>query len=191
MSFDVGRGERLLVMGLNGAGQDDAAEGARRAPRAPTSARSTLGTNVSLGYYAQEHEGIRAGRTLLDHMREASPTSATRELRALLGMFGADRRRRRSRTRPRSRAARRRSSRSRSSSPGATTCCSSTSRPTTSTRRARTATGAALAAWPGTMIVVSHDVEFVQALAPDRVLLMPEGTLDYFDDAMLEFVELA
>jgi ATPase subunit of ABC transporter with duplicated ATPase domains len=55
----------------------------------------------------------------------------------------------------------------------------------------RTATGQALASWPGTMIVVSHDEEFVKALAPDRVLLMPEGTLDYFEDSMLEFVELA
>ena len=50
----------------------------------------------------------------------------------------------------------------------------------------RTATGEALAAWPGTMIVVSHDVEFVRSLAPDRALLMPDGTLDYFDDDMLD-----
>ena len=41
------------------------------------------------------------------------------------------------------------------------------------------------------MIVVSHDVEFVRALAPDRVLLMPDGQLDYFDDEMLDLVELA
>ena len=40
------------------------------------------------------------------------------------------------------------------------------------------------------MIVVSHDVEFVRSLAPDRVLLMPEGTLDYFDEEMLDLVEL-
>ena len=52
----------------------------------------------------------------------------------------------------------------------------------------RQAAGDALAAWPGTMIIVSHDVEFVKALAPDRVLLMPEGTLDYFDESMLEYV---
>jgi ATPase subunit of ABC transporter with duplicated ATPase domains len=55
----------------------------------------------------------------------------------------------------------------------------------------RTATGEALSGWPGAMIVVSHDVEFVKALAPDRALLMPEGTLDYFSDDMLELVELA
>jgi hypothetical protein len=41
------------------------------------------------------------------------------------------------------------------------------------------------------MIVVSHDTEFVRSLAPDRSLLMPDGTLDYFDDDMLALVELA
>jgi ATPase subunit of ABC transporter with duplicated ATPase domains len=55
----------------------------------------------------------------------------------------------------------------------------------------RTATGTALAAWPGTMVIVSHDVEFVEALAPDRVLLMPDGQLDYFSAESLELVALA
>jgi ATPase subunit of ABC transporter with duplicated ATPase domains len=41
------------------------------------------------------------------------------------------------------------------------------------------------------MIVVSHDVEFVRALAPARALLMPEGIVDSFDDEMLPLVELA
>jgi ATPase subunit of ABC transporter with duplicated ATPase domains len=54
----------------------------------------------------------------------------------------------------------------------------------------RAATGQALAGWRGTMVVVSHDVDFVRSLAPDRVLLMPEGTLDYFDDEHLELLEL-
>jgi ATPase subunit of ABC transporter with duplicated ATPase domains len=49
----------------------------------------------------------------------------------------------------------------------------------------------ALAQWPGTMIVVSHDPEFVDALRPDRVLSMPEGTLDYWRDEHLELVSLA
>src|SRR4029078_8677273 len=50
----------------------------------------------------------------------------------------------------------------------------------------RTTTGEALPSWPGWMIIVSHDVEFVKALAPDRCLLMPDGTLDYFSDEMLD-----
>jgi hypothetical protein len=38
---------------------------------------------------------------------------------------------------------------------------------------------------------VSHDVEFVKALAPQRVLMMPEGTLDLWDDDLLDLVSLA
>ena len=41
------------------------------------------------------------------------------------------------------------------------------------------------------MVVVSHDVEFVEALAPDRVLAMPEGDLTAWEDGFLELVALA
>ena len=41
------------------------------------------------------------------------------------------------------------------------------------------------------MILVSHDPEFVRALQPDRVLTMPDGTVDHFSDEMLDLVELA
>jgi ATPase subunit of ABC transporter with duplicated ATPase domains len=55
----------------------------------------------------------------------------------------------------------------------------------------RTAIGEALSAWPGSMVVVSHDAEFVAQLAPDRVVLMPDGDLDYWADELLELVALA
>ena len=55
----------------------------------------------------------------------------------------------------------------------------------------RIATAEALAAWPGTMVIVSHDREFVEALHPDRVLTMPEGELDYWDDGLLDLVAMA
>ena len=45
----------------------------------------------------------------------------------------------------------------------------------------REAIGRALADWPGAMILVSHDVGFVTELAPDRVLLMPDGTEDQLE----------
>jgi hypothetical protein len=40
-------------------------------------------------------------------------------------------------------------------------------------------------------VLVSHDAPFVPDLEPDRVLLMPEGTLDLWGDDYLELVELA
>ena len=41
------------------------------------------------------------------------------------------------------------------------------------------------------MVIVSHDTEFVEALAPQRVLMMPDGTLDYLGDDLLDLVALA
>jgi hypothetical protein len=38
---------------------------------------------------------------------------------------------------------------------------------------------------------VSHDPEFVEALEPERVLLMPEGDLDFWDEDLLDLVSLA
>jgi hypothetical protein len=41
------------------------------------------------------------------------------------------------------------------------------------------------------MVVVSHDADFVDRLTPQRVLLMPDGTLDYWSDDLAELVALA
>jgi hypothetical protein len=40
-------------------------------------------------------------------------------------------------------------------------------------------------------VLVSHDGEFVSALEPDRVLLLPEGEVDYWSEDLLELVALA
>ena len=49
----------------------------------------------------------------------------------------------------------------------------------------------ALGSWPGSLIVVSHDAEFVERLNPQKILLMPEGINDFWDDEFLEMVSLA
>ena len=38
---------------------------------------------------------------------------------------------------------------------------------------------------------MSHDSEFVQRLAPDRVLLLPDGDVDHWSDDFLDLVALA
>ena len=55
----------------------------------------------------------------------------------------------------------------------------------------RTAVAEALSTWSGSMVLVSHEVGFVEALAPQRVLMMPEGELTWWDDELLELVALA
>ena len=84
VTFDVGRGERLLVMGLNGAGKTTL----MLASRTEADAGSVrAGHGASIGYYAQEHEGIVAGNDVLTHLR-AQAAVPDQTLRSLLGTFG-------------------------------------------------------------------------------------------------------
>ncbi len=55
----------------------------------------------------------------------------------------------------------------------------------------RDAIGSALADWPGAMVIVSHDPDFVAGLEPQRVLMMPDGDLDYWSEDLLDLVALA
>jgi hypothetical protein len=38
---------------------------------------------------------------------------------------------------------------------------------------------------------VSHDQQFVEALQPDRALFMPDGTLSFWSEDLLDLVSLA
>ena len=53
----------------------------------PDAGSHRLGHGAQLGYYAQEHEGIRDGLSVLAHMHQASRAD-DQALRTLLGMFG-------------------------------------------------------------------------------------------------------
>jgi ATPase subunit of ABC transporter with duplicated ATPase domains len=177
-------------MGLNGAGKTSL----MRILAGHTTADAgtvDLGHNVSAGYYAQEHEGIVAGKSLIDHLRDHTANVVSDEdLRKVLGMFGL--------------TGEKAEQDAGTLSGGEKTKLALAQlvagrhnvllldEPTNNLDPAsRVATGQALAAWPGTMVVVSHDTEFVRSLAPDRSLLMPDATLDYFDDDMLALVALA
>jgi ATPase subunit of ABC transporter with duplicated ATPase domains len=182
LAFEVGRGERLLVLGLNGAGKTSLLRilaGESEADRGAL----TWGHQVSVGYYAQEHEGIRAGASVLEHMTEAIR-------RRLLGMFGLS-------------GDKVHQDASTLSGGEKTKLALSLlvagrhnllllDEPTNNLDPpSREAVAAALASWGGTMVLVSHDVGFVRDLAPDRALLMPDGDLDHWSDDLLDLVELA
>jgi len=72
--------------GLNGAGKTSLIRVLAGESEADAGSYS-LGHGVSLGYYAQEHEGITAGKAVIDHLREGNEVS-DQLLRGLLGTFG-------------------------------------------------------------------------------------------------------
>jgi ATPase subunit of ABC transporter with duplicated ATPase domains len=49
----------------------------------------------------------------------------------------------------------------------------------------------ALSVYEGTIVMVSHDTDFVAELMPDRAVLMPDGDMKFFDQELLELVALA
>jgi ATPase subunit of ABC transporter with duplicated ATPase domains len=189
LSFEIGRGERLLVLGLNGAGKTSLL----RILASETDAdEGTIdwGHQVSVGYYAQEHEGIRAGASLLEHMAEASPGQGDQLRRRLLGMFGLSG----------DKVFQDASTLSGGEKTKLALALLVAGRhnlllldePTNNLDPpSREAVAAALASWGGTMVIVSHDVGFVRDLAPDRALLMPEGDVDHWSDDLLDLVDLA
>ncbi|MFZ1854590.1 MAG: ABC transporter ATP-binding protein, partial [Candidatus Nanopelagicales bacterium] len=49
----------------------------------------------------------------------------------------------------------------------------------------------ALSTYPGAVVLVTHDVGAVDALEPEKVLLLPDGDEDLWNDSYRELVVLA
>jgi ATPase subunit of ABC transporter with duplicated ATPase domains len=187
VDVDIDRGDRLIIMGLNGAGKTTLLRILAGVETADLG-EVEVGYRVSVGYYAQEHEAIEAGATVLDHMRRVS-TEPDSTLRSVLGHFLlADKVEQDAGT----------------LSGGEKTKLAlaqlSVGRhnvllldePTNNLDpQAKEALLGALVQYEGTLILVSHDAAFVETLLPDRAILMPEGDAAYFDESMLDLVALA
>ena len=185
----VDRGAKVVVLGLNGAGkttllrllagQEEADAGAVLA-----------GHGLRTGYYAQEHDTLDLEATVWENVRHASPDAPEQELRNLLGsfMFSGDQ----------------------LSQPAGTLSggektrlalaglVSSTANvllldePTNNLDPAsREQVLDALHRFTGAVVLVTHDSGAVEALDPDKVIVLPEGTEDLWSSEYLELVQLA
>src|SRR5688572_10298924 len=192
VSFDLGRGERMLVLGLNGAGKTSLL----RILAGETTAnlgQFSYGHQVNVGYYAQEHDNLLPSESLLANIRASVPPGVLlteTQLRGLLGMMGL--------------SGEKVYQDSGTLSGGEKTKLALSmlmvgrnnllllDEPTNNLDPpSRQSVSDSLTTWKGSIIFVSHDTEFVEQLQPTKVLLMPDGQVDYFNNDWLDLVELA
>jgi ATPase subunit of ABC transporter with duplicated ATPase domains len=82
------RKERWAVMGENGAGKSTLLKMIAGA-LAPDRGEAVIGASVSMGYYAQHvMEGLTGDRTVLEELQEHAPLANQGTLRSLAGAFG-------------------------------------------------------------------------------------------------------
>jgi ATPase subunit of ABC transporter with duplicated ATPase domains len=186
VEFLVGRGDMLLLVGVNGAGKTTLLRclAGRETPDAGT---VRLGANVKLGFYAQEHEDIRDQISVLENLRLGAPTATEGELRAGLAHFGLRRDVSTQKAGTLSGGEKTKLALARLMVARANLLL--LDEPTNNLDpRSVESLLAAVQDYEGTVILVSHDADFVAQLAPERVLLLPESRMHYFDERILDLI---
>ncbi|MFC4225249.1 ABC-F family ATP-binding cassette domain-containing protein [Lysinibacter cavernae] len=185
----IDRGSKVVILGLNGAGKTTLLRILAGVDE-PDTGQIEPGHGLRVGYYAQEHETLDVKRSVLENMMSASPNITEMHARKVLGSFlftGDD-----------------------GYKPAGVLSGGEKTRlalamlvvsaanvllldePTNNLDPAsRAEILDALAHYSGAVVLVSHDEGAVQALNPERVLIMPEGTEDHWNKDYLELIELA
>jgi ATPase subunit of ABC transporter with duplicated ATPase domains len=185
----IDRGSRVVVLGLNGAGKTtllrllggmEAADAGEVVP----------GHGLRIGYYAQEHETLDHNASVWANVRHAAPDTPEQQLRSLLGTFlftgeqldqpagtlsGGEK--------------------TRLALAGLVSSAANVlllDEPTNNLDPAsRERVLDALRGYTGAVVLVTHDPGAVEALEPERVILLPDGTEDHWSADYLELVQLA
>ncbi len=86
LSFEIKRGERVALIGDNGTGKTTILKIINEMVEADNGSL-TLGTNVHVGYYDQEHQVLHMEKTLVEEISDAYPTLTNTEIRNVLAAF--------------------------------------------------------------------------------------------------------
>ncbi len=185
----IDRGSKVVVLGLNGAGKTTLLRILAGVDK-PDTGQIEPGHGLRVGYYAQEHETINVKRSVLENMVSSSPNITEMEARRVLGSFlftGDD-----------------------SHKPAGVLSGGEKTRlalamivvsganvllldePTNNLDPAsRDEILDALAHYSGAVVLVSHDEGAVEALNPERVLILPDGVEDHWNKDYLDLITLS
>lgn len=86
IDFEIKRGERVALIGNNGTGKTTILK-LINGITAPDAGTITLGTNVNIGYYDQEHNILNPDNTLFDELQNAYPDLNNTRIRNTLAAF--------------------------------------------------------------------------------------------------------
>ncbi|GAA1232322.1 MULTISPECIES: ABC-F family ATP-binding cassette domain-containing protein [Janibacter] len=185
----IDRGSKVVVLGLNGAGKTTLLR-MLAGVDAPDTGQVEPGHGLKLGYYAQEHENLDVDRSVLDNMKSAAPDLGETDVRKVLGSFlftGEDV----------EKPAGVLSGGEKTRLSLALLVVSSANvllldEPTNNLDPAsRAEILGALSTYKGAVVLVTHDEGAVDALQPERILLLPDGVEDLWGADYRDLVGLA
>ena len=185
----IDRGSRVVVLGLNGAGKTTLLR-LLAGTEQPDAGQVEPGHGLKVGYFAQEHDTLDNAATVWENIRHAAPDTGEQELRGLLGAFmfsGAQ-----------------------LDQPAGTLSGGEKTRLALAGLVASTANVLlldeptnnldpasrgqvldALRTYAGAVVLVTHDPGAAEALDPQRVVLLPDGTEDHWSAEYAGLIELA
>lgn len=186
----IDKGSRVVVLGYNGAGKTTLLKLLAGVERTDGEGGIVTGHGLRIGYFAQEHDTIDPDKTVWENTIEACPDAGQQDLRGLLGAFmfsgckleqpagtlsGGEKTRLALATLVSSRAN-----------------VLLLDEPTNNLDpQSREQVLEALGTYTGAVVLVTHDPGAVKALKPERVIIMPDGDEDLWNDEYMEIVELA
>ncbi len=185
----IDKGSRVVVLGFNGAGKTTLLR-LLAGTEKPDGGTLLPGHGLKLGYFAQEHETLDHDATVWENIRHAAPDAGDQQLRSLLGAFlfsgeqldqpagtlsGGEK--------------------TRLALAGLVSSAANVlllDEPTNNLDPvSREQVLDALRSYTGAVVLVTHDPGAVQALEPERVILLPDGSEDHWSADYLELVQLA
>jgi ATPase subunit of ABC transporter with duplicated ATPase domains len=186
VNFITRRGDRIVIVGKNGAGKSSMLRCLAGTQKIQTGVVK-FGANVKVGYFAQENEQLDFDKTVLGNLDNATVVTEVQR-RSLLGAFGL--KGSAAHQMPGTLSGGERAKLALAILASSDSNLLLLDEPTNNLDPASVlALGEMMRQWKGTIVAVSHERGFVEALEPTHAVLLPEELFDLWDDQYMDLIE--